>query len=92
MQSLGQRISASQKAVKMDFIDNCCAWRNKLTNTFGEHVEVKLDMFHAVKRTTGALSKKHPHFCNCVQDWKVVFRTRGNMVRKERILHRLLMF
>ena len=78
LQSLGQRISASQKVVKMVIIDNCCAWRNKLTNTFGEHVEVKLGIFHAVKRVTGALLKKHPHFYNCVQDWKLVFRSRGD--------------
>ena len=47
-------------------------------NTFGEHVKVKLDVFHAVKRVTSKLSKKHPHFYHCVQDWRLVFRCKGD--------------
>ena len=58
LQSLEQRITAAQRRVKMVIIDNCCAWRRKLMDTFGEHLEVKLDIFHAVKRVSGALSKK----------------------------------
>lgn len=56
-----------------------------MQTTFGEHVEVKLDIFHAVKRVSGALSKKHPHFYGCIQDFRLVFRSRGDngVERKE---------
>ena len=30
------------------YIDNCSAWRGKLKEVFGDNVEVKLDLFHAV--------------------------------------------
>ena len=78
LQSLGQRIHTAHKTVKMIIIDNCCSWRRKLMNTFGDHVKVKLDIFHAAKRVSGALSKKHTHFHRCIQDWKLVFRSKGD--------------
>ena len=78
LQSLAERINAAHKSVKKIIIDNCCSWRRKLMNTFGEEVEVKLDIFHAVKRVSGALSKKHIHFYKCIHDWKLVFRSRGD--------------
>ena len=46
--------------------------------TFGEDVKIKLDIFHAVKRVSGALSKQHGHFYNCLQDLRLVFRDRGD--------------
>ena len=41
LQSLAERINVAHKSVKKIIIDNCCSWRRKLTNTFGEEVEVK---------------------------------------------------
>jgi hypothetical protein len=43
LQSLQQRITAAQKSVKMVI--------------FGEHIEVKLDIFHAVKRISDSLHR-----------------------------------
>ena len=39
-------------------IDNCCAWRGKLIEVFGNNVEVKLDLFHAVQRTIKTIPKR----------------------------------
>ena len=39
------------------YIDNCCAWKNKLKKVFGDNVEVKLDLFHAVQRVTKTIPK-----------------------------------
>ena len=53
-------------------------WRRKLTDCFGEDVLVKLDLFHAVKRLSNAMSKKHPLFFTCLQDFRLVFRATGD--------------
>ena len=71
LKSLQQRITSAKKRVKMIIIDNCCAWKKKLTDIFGE-ISVKLDIFHAFKRISTLLSKKHPYFYNCVQDLRLV--------------------
>ena len=78
LKSLNQRITDAQNKVKMVIIDNCCTWKRKLMDTFGEHVKIKLDIFHAMKRVSTVLSKKHPHFYNCVQDLRLVFRSKGD--------------
>jgi len=67
----------SRNQVKTIIIDNCCAWRKKLMGTFGQDVLVKLDLFHAVKRVSTALSKKHIHFYTFLQDGSLVFRAKG---------------
>lgn len=41
-------------------------------------VEVKLDLFHAVKKVTTALSKKHVYFHSAVQDFRLVFHYVGD--------------
>ena len=78
MLSLKSRLSSKAMALKMVIIDNCCMWRRKLKGAFGEDVEVKLDLFHAVKRVTTALSKKHVYFYSAVQDFRLVFRSFGD--------------
>ncbi len=40
------------------YIDNCCAWRGKLKEVFGENVEVKLDLFHAIQRIIKTIPKR----------------------------------
>ena len=40
------------------YIDNCCAWRGKLIEVFGDNIEVKLDLFHAVQRTIKTIPKR----------------------------------
>ena len=76
--SLKKRINDNGKKVKMIIIDNCCTWRRKLESTFGDDVQIKLDIFHAIKRVSCALSKRHPHFFSCIQDLRLVFRNKGD--------------
>ena len=50
-------------------------WRQKITDTLGKDVEVKLNLFHAVKRVASAASKKkHPFYYSFLQDFRLVFR------------------
>ena len=39
---------------------------------------ILIDLFHAVKRVTTALSKKHPYFYPAIQDFRLVFRVCGD--------------
>lgn len=78
MLSLNARITNKEKSVKMIIIDNCCMWRKKLSETFGEATKVKLDLFHAIKRVSTALSKKHAYFYTALQDFRLVFREVGD--------------
>ena len=52
------RITDFQKLVIL--ADNCCNIHGKLSEVFGENVNVKLDLFHAIQRITNKLSKRHP--------------------------------
>ncbi|XP_065908242.1 uncharacterized protein [Dysidea avara] len=70
--------------IKMIVIDNCCMWKNMLSGSLGSCVIVKLDLFHAVKRISTAISKKHPYFYQALQDFRLVFRSCGDngVIRK----------
>ena len=46
---LHERLKCQGKTVSEFYIDNCCAWRNKLQQVFGKELKVSLDIFHAVK-------------------------------------------
>lgn len=37
-----------------------------------------LDLFHAVQRVTRVLSKKHPLYSKCVNDFRLIFRVTGD--------------
>lgn len=76
LDSIRQRADASKK-LKGIVIDNCCMWKHKLVATFGD-IDVKLDLFHAVKRVTTALSKKHQYTYTALQDFQLVFRASGD--------------
>ena len=78
MESLKSRAEHSSKGLKMIIIDNCCMWRRLLQDMFGEHLLVKLDVFHGVQRVSRVLSKKHPYFYNFLQDFRLVFRSKGD--------------
>ena len=56
------------------FLDNYCAWRRKIQSIFGQTLQVKLDIFHAVQRVTMKLSKRHPFHYSCIQAFSLVFR------------------
>ena len=53
-------------------------WRKKLHETFGSGADVKLDLFHVVKRVTTALYKRYPYFYPAMQDFRLVFCTSGD--------------
>ena len=78
IESLKSRIADDGCSLKMIMIDNCCMWKRKLQSTFGEETCVKLDIFHAVKRITTSMSKKHPYFYAALQDLRLVFRMTGD--------------
>lgn len=78
LRSLHRRISCLGGAVDTIIIDNCCQWRNKLQCLFGQEVDVKLDLLHAVQRVTRKLLKRHPYFHACSQDFQLVMRDTGD--------------
>jgi len=68
--------------LKTIYVDDCCKMRHKLKEIFGKDIVVKLDLFHAVQRITKTLPKKHKYFSQCVQDLRLVFRTKGDCEEK----------
>lgn len=74
MKNLFNRLKSQEKNINEFYVDNCCQWRHMLQSIFGEHLQVKLDIFHAVQRVTSKLSKKHPFHWLCVQDLRMIFR------------------
>ena len=72
--SLHERLMMQGKNVLEFYIDNCCSWRNKLQQVFGAHLSVKLDIFHAVKRISDKIPKRHPLRNDCVKYLSMVFR------------------
>ena len=60
------------------YVDDCCKQWNKIQEMFGKNVSVKLDLFHAIQRITKTISKKHPYFYSCIQDLRLVFRSKGD--------------
>ena len=73
LQSLSDRMKLANREVNMMIIDNCCMWRQKITEPFGKHIQVKLDLFHAVKHVASAASKKYPFYYAFLQDFRLVF-------------------
>ena len=71
---LKHRLFANGKQVKEFFIDNCCSWRNCLQSVFGKHLKVYLDLFHAVKRISDKIPKRHKLRSECMNHLRMVFR------------------
>ena len=72
--SLRDRLSMQGKKLTEFYIDNCCSWRCKLQQVFGTELSVCLDVFHAVKRISDKIPKRHPLRHDCMKDLSVVFR------------------
>ena len=51
---------------------------------FGEDTIVSLDIFHAIQRVTRKMSKRHPFFFECMNDFKMVFRSPTDIGKKRR--------
>ena len=66
-------------------LPNCCSVRNKLRCVFGDHTDIKLDVFHAIQKFTRKMPKRHPHFQQCKDDLKLVVRNPSDTgdLRKE---------
>ena len=58
-------------------IDNCCSWKAKLQQVFG-NIPVKLDLFHAVQRITSKISKRHVFSHTCSGELDNVFVANGD--------------
>ena len=74
LKSINERIQDAEKGQFTIYIDNCCQNLAKLKAIFGNEINVKLDLFHAVQRVTRVLSKRHILFLPCLNDFKMVFR------------------
>ena len=72
------RLQSQHQAVKVVYIDNCCQWRAKIQSVFGSHVQVLLDVFHAVQRVSKTISKRHPFHTRCLHDLRLAFRAPGD--------------
>jgi hypothetical protein len=71
---LRRRFEKQGKHVSEFYVDNCCSWRRKLQEVFGQELKVCLDIFHAVKRVSEKVPKRHHLRRECLIDWSMVFR------------------
>ena len=68
---LMQIIARSKKqgsAINAFYVDNCCMWKQKLQEVFGQNLDVKLDLFHAIQRVI----KKVPKRDKCGRTMKLI--------------------
>ena len=72
--SLKNRLGLQGKELKEFFIDNCCSWRNCLQRVFGAQLKVYLDLFHAIKRVTEKIPKRHSLRSEYINHLCMVFR------------------
>ena len=56
------------------YVDNCCQWRRKLQEVFGQDCAVKLDLFHAVQRIVRKIPKRHPFHGTFCSELTLAFR------------------
>ena len=86
LRALKDRLLSQGKALKEFYIDNCCTWRKKLQTVFGDQLAVRLDIFHAVKRVSDKIPKRHPLRRECMRDWQMVFRDPSDLGEKRHCL------
>ena len=75
LQGIKRRCDRKKHVVQTCFVDNCCAWRNKLQSIFTSNCLVKLDLFHAVSRVISEMPKRHPFYGACSKDFTQVLRS-----------------
>ena len=71
---LKKRLDGQGRVVHEFYVDICCSWRSKLQEVFGPDLKVYLDLFHAVKRVSSTISKRHPLHYQCTRALSMVFR------------------
>lgn len=57
-EQLRDRLLADGRHLTTAYVDISCRWRQKLQSVFGVGIDVKLDLFHAVKRIVGTVLKR----------------------------------
>ena len=55
-------------------IDNCCKWKAKIKELFGENIKVKLDPFHGIQRITSTIRKTNRHHSRLCADLQSLLR------------------
>jgi hypothetical protein len=86
LQALKSRHTAQGIELKGACIDNCCHWRTKLQNVFGEYFAVVLNLFHAVSRITRKIPKRRSLRSQCIKKSKC-FAHLLIFVKKEQKIH-----
>lgn len=79
LKNLKHRFETQGSKIQKVAVDNCCHWRSKIQDIFGNSTSVYLDVFHAVQRISRVLPKKHRLFHKCIDDLRFVFRTSGDV-------------
>ena len=85
LRCVSERSKKQQQAIKYIYVDDCCKVRMKLKRIFGDKVEVKLDIFHAVQRITRTLSKRHSLVFQCISELHNVFREFGDIHEERKV-------
>lgn len=78
LESLRNRLHQQGVSLKEFYVDNCCSLRQKLQQIFGSHLQVYLDVFHAIQRISKKIPKKHPYNSECLKSLRLVFRQPGD--------------
>lgn len=79
LKNLKHRFETLGAKIQKITVDNCCQWRKKIQEVFGNSTNVCLDVFHAVQRVSRTLPKKHNFFHQCINDLGLVFRASGDI-------------
>lgn len=77
LEGLVKHAHKQSQLVTTVYIDDCCKLRKKIKTVFGLETNVKLDLFHAIKRITKTLSWKHTMYHQCLFS-RQVFREYGD--------------
>lgn len=54
----GLKLRLAESSLEGCVVDNCCTVRKKLQGIFGESINVKLDIFHAIQRIVQKIPKR----------------------------------
>ena len=74
LENIKERLNKNNQELREFVIDNCCHWRKKIQQIFGEDIKVLLDLFHAIQRVIVKIPKRHPLRQKCCHDFRLVFQ------------------
>ena len=64
------------------YVDNCCHVSKKLKSIFGQDIQIKLDLFHAVQRILRAVSNRSPLYTRFSKELRHCFRQSTNCAKE----------